>query len=189
MHYTLRGKIARAHPYQLDTTLTVYGAGAEAKATGEAIVAAVNLHTKSKNPHNVTKDQVGLGKADNTADMEKPVSTYQAQAIEAAKAEVTEALMAESNTKATTEVLRGSLLASEWSESAPFTQTVTVEGLKHDDYPLADIDLSEVEDVLSVLEGWNAVGRLVVEGDDALTAYCYEEAPVVNIPVILKVVR
>jgi hypothetical protein len=37
MNYTLKGKIAKAHPYQLDTTLTVEGAGAEAKATGEAI--------------------------------------------------------------------------------------------------------------------------------------------------------
>jgi hypothetical protein len=30
MNYTLKGKIAKAHPYQLDTTLTVEGAGAEA---------------------------------------------------------------------------------------------------------------------------------------------------------------
>lgn len=37
MPYTLKGRIARAHPYQLDTTLTVYGAGAEASAVGVAL--------------------------------------------------------------------------------------------------------------------------------------------------------
>ena len=36
---------------------------------------------KTDNPHGVTKAQVGLGNADNTADMSKPVSTAQAAAI------------------------------------------------------------------------------------------------------------
>ena len=38
---------------------------------------------RTDNPHNVTKDQVGLGKVDNTADADKPVSTAQRQAITA----------------------------------------------------------------------------------------------------------
>lgn len=40
------------------------------------------------NPHKVTKTQVGLSEVDNTSDMNKPVSTPQAQAIEAAAAKV-----------------------------------------------------------------------------------------------------
>ncbi|MCW3104361.1 MAG: hypothetical protein JWO09_2801 [Bacteroidetes bacterium] len=36
--------------------------------------------TDSSNPHNVTKAQVGLGAADNTSDINKPVSTAQAAA-------------------------------------------------------------------------------------------------------------
>lgn len=39
-------------------------------------------HTdNTENPHNVTKSQVGLGNVDNTADMNKPVSAAQREAI------------------------------------------------------------------------------------------------------------
>lgn len=42
----------------------------------------LQLHTgKKDNPHDVTKAQIGLGNADNTADVDKPVSTAQGQAI------------------------------------------------------------------------------------------------------------
>ena len=85
MNYTLKGKIARAHPYQLDTTLTVYGAGAEAEATGIAIAEAKKVtkdHMDNEsNPHKVTAKQVGLGNVDNTSDEDKPVSKLQAEAI------------------------------------------------------------------------------------------------------------
>lgn len=86
MHYNMAGKIAIAHPYQLDPTLTVEGAGAEAKATGEAIKETnetLENHVKDKNnPHGVSKKQLGLEKVDNTSDSEKPVSTLQAKAIQ-----------------------------------------------------------------------------------------------------------
>ena len=95
MNYVLNGSIARAHPYQLDKTLSVEGAGAEAKATGEAIEEAkkqTKTHAENTvNPHNVTKEQVGLGKVDNTSDEEKPVSTAQATAIADAKKAGTDA--------------------------------------------------------------------------------------------------
>lgn len=43
-------------------------------------------HTSNyNNPHNVTKAQIGLGNVDNTSDMDKPVSTAQQAAINAAK--------------------------------------------------------------------------------------------------------
>lgn len=41
----------------------------------------------NNNPHNVTKEQVGLENVDNTSDLDKPVSTAQQQAITAAKTE------------------------------------------------------------------------------------------------------
>lgn len=45
---------------------------------------ALQGHTdNTENPHAVTKEQVGLGNADNTADADKPVSTAQRDAIEA----------------------------------------------------------------------------------------------------------
>ncbi len=43
---------------------------------------SVNRHTDDReNPHNVSKAQIGLGNADNTADLDKPVSTAQRAAI------------------------------------------------------------------------------------------------------------
>lgn len=45
---------------------------------------ALASHTShTENPHAVTKAQVGLGNADNTADKDKPVSTAQREAIDA----------------------------------------------------------------------------------------------------------
>ena len=101
MAYTLRGKIARAHPYQLDTTLTVYGAGAEAEATGKAINAVKKIAEEhianTANPHKVTKGQIGLGDVDNTPDAQKPVSVFQAEAIADAKKAGTDAQTAAEN--------------------------------------------------------------------------------------------
>ena len=51
-----------------------------------AIEAAAGSHyNDANNPHGVTKAQVGLGRVDNTADLEKPVSTYQQAAIDSAE--------------------------------------------------------------------------------------------------------
>ena len=52
-----------------------------------ALETKVNQHIANKrNPHGVTKAQVGLGNANNTSDANKPVSTAQASAIADAKA-------------------------------------------------------------------------------------------------------
>lgn len=46
---------------------------------------SLNAHTTNvSNPHSVTKAQVGLGNVDNTSDVNKPVSTAQAAAINSA---------------------------------------------------------------------------------------------------------
>lgn len=61
--------------------------GKIAKAISDLIS---HLQNKS-NPHGVTKEQVGLGSVDNTADSAKPVSTAQAAAIADAKKAGTDA--------------------------------------------------------------------------------------------------
>ena len=48
----------------------------------------VEHSTRTDNPHNVTKAQVGLGNANNTSDANKPVSIAQAAAIAAVAADV-----------------------------------------------------------------------------------------------------
>lgn len=48
------------------------------------------------NPHQVSKQQIGLGNVDNTSDADKPVSTAQREAIDTAKAEAIAAASAAS---------------------------------------------------------------------------------------------
>ena len=51
----------------------------------EDTISDLDSHKQNvSNPHNVTKAQVGLGNADNTSDIDKPVSTAQQQAIDSA---------------------------------------------------------------------------------------------------------
>lgn len=91
MHYNLIGDIHNIKANVIDTTLSNPGEAADAAATGEAIKGAeakLSDHEANKeNPHGVTKAQVGLGEADNTADIDKPVSNAQAAAIAEAKNE------------------------------------------------------------------------------------------------------
>ena len=91
--------------------------------------------------------------------------------------------------KAETGTYKGTFSATGWSGSAPFSQAITVEGIRSTDYPFVDIDLSDVQDATAVIEAWTLVGRCTVSADNRVVAYCYEEKPTVNIPVIFKVVR
>lgn len=97
--------------------------------------------------------------------------------------------MAAANTKAVTRTYKGTFSATGWSENAPFTQEITVEGILSTDYPFVDIDLSEVENATAVIEGWTLVGRCTVSADNTVIAYCYEEKPEADIPIVFKVVR
>lgn len=76
-----------------------------------------------------------------------------------------------------------------WSSEAPYTQVVRVEGLLEDDEPVVDIDLSGISDPLPVIEAWGMVHRCSVSADDTVTVYCYQAYPLVDIPVVFKVVR
>ena len=84
------------------------------------------------------------------------------------------------------------LSSSGWSgNSAPYTQTVTVSGMLATDTPIIDVNLSgaTTADVgMELLEAWACVSRITT-AYNTITAYCYEEQPTVNIPMIIKVVR
>ena len=61
-----------------ETSSTAY-AGDKGKATTDK----VNAHTVDyNNPHKVTKEQVGLGNVDNTADLDKPISNATQEALD-----------------------------------------------------------------------------------------------------------
>lgn len=52
-------------------------------ASGYATKEELNDHIRDKNnPHNVTKEQIGLGNVDNTSDMNKPISTATQMALD-----------------------------------------------------------------------------------------------------------
>lgn len=80
--------------------------------------------------------------------------------------------------------------SSGWSSSAPFTQTVSVSGIKASDNPIVDINMSSATSSNSsdLLEAWGLVGR-VSTANGSVTAYCYDEKPTVNIPVNIMVVK
>lgn len=186
MNYNLEGRLTQGGAVALDDTLTLKNSAAQAKATGEAINAVketANTHVaNTENPHGVTKAQLGLGEVDNTADMDKPVSTATAAAIQSAANDL-------NSRKAETETYHGVFSAAGWSGEAPYTQEIQIAGVLQTDYPFVDIDLSDVEDATAVIEGWKMVGRCTVSADNTVIAYCYEEKPEVDIPVVFKVVR
>lgn len=98
-------------------------------------------------------------------------------------------IMVEVGKKASTASYVGTLTAAGWSDAAPYSQTITVPGLLATDNPFVDIDLSDTADGTSIIEGWILVGRVTVTEDDTVVAYCYEDKPEVDIPIMLKVVR
>ena len=238
MNYTLRGKIAKAHPYQLDTTLTVEGAGAEAQATGVFISELRNdleNHTSNKaNPHNVTKKQIGLEFVDNTSDDEKPVSQLQSLAINEAKqaglyAAATAQTAAENaqtaadnaqaaadnaqtaannaqtaadNAQAAAEkaltdsktysdgkhLVFSAWIGIAWSETAPYTQQVTIEGILATDLPHVTPAYTADETCLLEKEAWAMISAAYAE-NSAITFYCFEDKPVTAIPIQIEVNR
>lgn len=65
--------------------VTAAQVGADPSGSAAAVQENLTDHENDKeNPHKVTKAQVGLGNVDNTKDLDKPVSTAQQAAIDAA---------------------------------------------------------------------------------------------------------
>ena len=92
---------------------------------------------------------------------------------------------------ATTARYSATLTAAGWSASAPYTQTASAAGVLSTDDPFVDVDMSGASGSAqgtALTEAWGFVGR-VTAGNGQITAYCYEDKPAVNLPVILKVVR
>ena len=187
---------------------------------------------KNDNPHGVTKDQVGLGNVNNTSDMDKPVSTAQANAIADAKKAGTDAHTAantaqstansaqttannalpksggtvtgaltvqtptESGHAANKQYVDGKYLsvqiivpASSWSDSAPYTQTVSVSDLLATDKPhLFPVYSDTLDTAITQHESWAMVST-AVSNDGSLTLKCFEEKPAADLTLQLEVNR
>ncbi len=101
------------------------------------------------------------------------------------------ALAAELAGKASTARYTATLAKAGWSDSAPYTQTVTVAGILATDDPFVDVNMSGITTSsagTALGDAWMLVGRITAT-EGRLTAYCYEDKPGVDIPILLKVVR
>lgn len=81
------------------------------------------------------------------------------------------------------------LSSSGWSSSAPYTQTLSIQGILSTDIPVVDVVLSSTTSTaVSQLEAWSCVSKIETAAG-SITATCLEELPTIDIPIQLKVVR
>ena len=77
-----------------------YSTTEEVEAMINTVQSALSSHTTdTNNPHNVTKEQVGLGNVDNTADMNKPLSTVQQSSVQSLISQATSQMVVSNENK------------------------------------------------------------------------------------------
>lgn len=79
------------------------------------------------------------------------------------------------------------LLENGWTNSAPYSQTVNVQGILATDTPIVDIVLSSSnadEESFS----WLYVSKIITS-DGSITATCLESKPTIDMQIQLKVIR
>lgn len=81
------------------------------------------------------------------------------------------------------------ILASGWSDSAPYTQTVSVEDITVNDAPhISPIYSDDLAIAISQKEAWGMVSRAKTD-DNAITFICFEDKPTADIDVQIEVIR
>ena len=81
-----------------------------------------------------------------------------------------------------------SVPSSGWSNSVPYTQTVTVSGIESTDTPIGDLYLGDnpgASTVKNRKKAWSCVDRFTT-GTNSVTLYCYEEKPTTTFTMQLK---
>lgn len=82
-----------------------------------------------------------------------------------------------------------SLLLPNWSSTAPYTQTVSVQGILATDTPIVDVVLSSTTSTaIAQNSSWAFVSKIETSAN-SITATCLESKPEVDLPILLKVVR
>ena len=84
--------------------------------------------------------------------------------------------------------LTGTLTADGWSDTAPYTQTVSLTGLAEDDYPIFDlVASSDTETRIKENEEWCYITD-VETGENNLIVICDKKKPTVALNFVIKVV-
>lgn len=84
--------------------------------------------------------------------------------------------------------LTGTLTADGWSDTAPYTQTVTVTGLAEDGYPILDL-ITSTDTTTGINENkqWAYITKATT-AENTLTVKCYEKKPTIALNFVIKVV-
>lgn len=84
--------------------------------------------------------------------------------------------------------LTGTLTADGWSDTAPYTQTVTVTGLAEDGYPILDL-ITSADTTTGIDENkqWAYITKATT-AENTLTVKCYEKKPTITLNFVIKVV-
>lgn len=84
----------------------------------------------------------------------------------------------------------GTLLASGWSSTAPYTQTITIQGIVATDEPFFDLNMTNatVDNAGDLARNWVLVKKLEA-GANSIIATCYDSAPTIDLPMNIKVIK
>lgn len=79
------------------------------------------------------------------------------------------------------------LPASGWSTSAPYTQTIQVEGVVETDRPFIGPNIGNItaDQEKAITKNWGKVSR-AVSGNGQITFYCFAKKPDVDLPLVVK---
>ena len=84
----------------------------------------------------------------------------------------------------------GTLLASGWSGSGPYSQTISAPGVLGADKPMVDVDLTSAEDedvLLALNDAWGLILKAAPES--GYVRFLFSQLPDMDIPVKIRVVR
>ena len=84
-------------------------------------------------------------------------------------------------------VLYATLPASGWSNSAPYTQTVTVTSISADNMPIVDLKYSDTEDNWDSEEKAFACLTKITTANGSITTVCRKEKPTVDFTIQMRV--
>ena len=84
----------------------------------------------------------------------------------------------------------GTLLASGWSSTAPYTQTITIQGIVATDEPFFDLNMTNatVDNAGDLAKNW-VLAKKLEAGANSIIATCYDSAPTIDLPMNIKVIK
>lgn len=89
-----------------------------------------------------------------------------------------------------TKTIQAVLSGTSWvGSAAPYTQTITVDGILSTDNPIVDVILSDLLGTAILEEkAWGNISKIVTH-DGSITAICNKKKPVTGVKIQLKVVK